>query len=64
MALGSTGKSPFVHTTKGKKFTIRFDRKLAYELDGGARPGSTKLRVRVHPASLLICVPAGTLWRG
>jgi len=58
MALGSTGKSPFVHTTKGKKFTIGFDRKFPYELDGGARPGATKLRVRVHPASLLICVPS------
>jgi diacylglycerol kinase (ATP) len=57
MALGNTGKSPFVHTTKGKKFTIAFDRKFAYELDGGARPGTTKIRVRVHPASIRVCVP-------
>lgn len=57
MALGNSGKSPFVHTTKGKKFTIRFDRSFPYELDGGARSGTTKLRIRVHPASILICVP-------
>ena len=57
MALGSTGKSPFVQMAKGKKFTIAFDRKFPYELDGGARPGATKLRVRVHPASIHICVP-------
>ncbi len=57
MALGNSGKSPFVHTAKGKKFTVGFDRKFPYELDGGARRPATKLRVRVRPASLLICVP-------
>ncbi|HZV27112.1 MAG TPA: diacylglycerol kinase family protein [Acidothermaceae bacterium] len=57
MVLGSTGKSPFVHMAKGKKFTVAFDRKFPYELDGGARPAATKLRVRVHPASIHICVP-------
>ena len=58
MALGNAGKSPFVRTAKGKKFTIGFDRNFPYELDGGARPGATKLRVRVHPASVSICVPS------
>jgi len=57
MALGNTGKSPFVHMTKGKKFAVSFDRKFPYELDGGARPGATKLRLRVHPASIHVCVP-------
>jgi diacylglycerol kinase (ATP) len=60
MALGKTDKSPFVHTTRGKKFTIEFDRRFPYELDGGARPGTSKLRVRVHPSSILVCVPAQT----
>jgi diacylglycerol kinase (ATP) len=58
MALGKTHKSPFVHTTRGKKFTIDFDRRFPYELDGGARPSTTKLRIRVHPSSIHICVPA------
>ena len=57
MALGDAGKSPFVQMTKGKKFAITFDRKFPYELDGGARPGTKKLRIRVHPASIHICVP-------
>ena len=57
MALGNTSKSPFVHMTKGKKFTVAFDRKFPYELDGGARRDATKLRIRVHPASIHVCVP-------
>ena len=58
MALGHTGKSPFVHLTKGKKFTVRFDPRFPYELDGGARSSTSKLRIRVHPASISICVPS------
>jgi diacylglycerol kinase (ATP) len=57
LALGSTSKSPFVQTAKGKKFTVAFDRKFPYELDGGARPGTKMLKVRVHPASIHVCVP-------
>ena len=37
---------------------IRFDRQFLYELDGGARPAVSKLKVRVHPSSIRICVPA------
>jgi diacylglycerol kinase (ATP) len=58
MALGETQKSPFVETTRGKTFTIRFDRRFPYELDGGARPASKRLRIKVHPSSIRICVPA------
>jgi len=59
-ALGKTEKSPFVETTRGKRFTIRFNRRFPYELDGGARPASKKLRIKVHPSSITICVPAET----
>ena len=43
--------------TQGKKFRIRFDRKVRYELDGGARPATKKLRIKVRPASVTVCVP-------
>ena len=36
-AIGSTAKSPFVQMTKAKKIRIELDRKVEYELDGGAR---------------------------
>jgi diacylglycerol kinase (ATP) len=49
--------SPFVKVTQGKKFRIRFDGKVRYELDGGARPARKKLRIKVHPGSVTVCVP-------
>ena len=58
LALGNAERSPFAEVTQGKKFSIRFDRKVRFELDGGARPASRRLRVKVHPASVTVCVPA------
>jgi diacylglycerol kinase (ATP) len=59
VALGQADKSPFAHVTQGKKFKIRFGQKVRYELDGGARPASKELRIRVHPGSVTVCVPPG-----
>jgi len=59
LALGHPGESPFVTVTQGKNFRIRFDQKVRYELDGGARPASKKLRIKVRPRSVTVCVPAG-----
>jgi diacylglycerol kinase (ATP) len=58
VAAGRPDQSPFVKVTQGRKIRIRFDRKIRYELDGGARPATRKLRIRVRPASVTICVPA------
>jgi len=57
LALGNPGKSPFAKVTRGKKITIRFEEKVRYELDGGARPARRKLRIKVHPSSVTVCVP-------
>ena len=45
-------------STRGKKFRIRFDRKLPYEVDGGARKPVRDLRIKVHPGSIAVCVPS------
>ena len=58
VAVGAAEKSPFLEVTRGKKIRIRFDRRFPYEVDGGTRPAVKKLRIRVHPASIRICVPA------
>jgi diacylglycerol kinase (ATP) len=58
MMLSEAERSPFVHVTRGRQFRVRFDRQLPYELDGGARPAARKLRIKVHPSSVRICVPA------
>jgi len=59
VALRHPERSPFAELTRGKKVVIRFDRKVRYELDGGARPAVRKLRFKVHPGSVTVCVPAG-----
>jgi diacylglycerol kinase (ATP) len=55
--IGDPEGSPFVRTASGGSFEIRLDRKVPYELDGGDRPATKRLRVSVEPASLSICVP-------
>ena len=56
--LNEAERSPFVHVMRGGRFRVRFDRQLPYELDGGARPAAGKPRIKVHPSSVRICVPA------
>jgi len=64
VVLDKTEESPFVEVTQGKRFRIRFDRRFPLELDGGARPAVKKVRIKVHPASITICVPAKTAGDG
>jgi diacylglycerol kinase (ATP) len=59
VALGHPERSPFAKVTRAKKIRIRFEEKVRFELDGGARPASRKLRIRVHPGSVTVCVPPG-----
>ncbi len=49
--------SPMVNMTHGRKVSVRLERSMPYELDGGARRKTRKLRVRVEPASVCVCVP-------
>ena len=65
VAVSGAELSPFVEMTAGKAFRIRFDRKLPYELDGGARPAVRDLRIKVRPRSVTLCVLASEdLWAG
>jgi diacylglycerol kinase (ATP) len=57
LALGHPERSPFAEVTQGTDFKIRFDRKIRFELDGGARPARRKLRIKVRPGSVTVCVP-------
>jgi diacylglycerol kinase family enzyme len=36
---------------------VDFDRPTPYELDGGVRKPTKKLRIKVRPASITVCVP-------
>lgn len=59
IALDRAERSPFVRTTRARKVDVRFRRPVTYELDGGARPPATRLKVRVAPRAVEVCVPSG-----
>ena len=58
LTLGRAENSPFTEITRGAKVRIRFDQKVPYELDGGARPARREMRIEARPRSITICVPA------
>jgi diacylglycerol kinase (ATP) len=55
--IGDPDGSPFVRTASGRSFDIRLERRLPYELDGGTRPPTKRLKVSIEPASVTMCVP-------
>jgi len=57
--LGDPDGSPFVRTASGRSFQIRLDHKIPYEVDGGDRPPTKRLRISIEAASVSICVPQG-----
>ena len=57
MTVGRSDRSPLVDITCGAEIDIRLDRALPYELDGGDRKPTKRLRVSVEPAALTVCVP-------
>jgi YegS/Rv2252/BmrU family lipid kinase len=59
-AAGDAPSSPFVQTARGRAFDVRFAEPLHYELDGGDRKKSRRLRIKVHHEALTVCVPAVT----
>ncbi len=49
--------SPLVQMTQGSRATIRLDRKLPWELDGGDHSPARKFDVSILPGRQSICVP-------
>ena len=56
-AIGDVEGSPFVETTAGEVFDIQLDKALPYELDGGVRKKSKRLKFKVSPDAITVCVP-------
>jgi diacylglycerol kinase (ATP) len=56
-AAGKADQSPFVDVTIARKIRIDLDRKMPVELDGGDRPPRRRVKVRVDPHSVTVCVP-------
>jgi diacylglycerol kinase (ATP) len=56
-AVGKPSDSPFVQETRARTVTVRLDRKVPYELDGGARDPVKRFDVEVEPAAIGVQVP-------
>ncbi len=59
-AVGNAPASPFVETARGRKFDVRFAKPTPYELDGGDRKKTRRLRIKVCAGAITVCVPAAT----
>ncbi|MEU7860442.1 diacylglycerol kinase family protein [Nonomuraea sp. NPDC049141] len=58
MAAGRSDDSPFVRITRARKVSARFGTPLTYELDGGDREATTRIKAKAVPGALTICLPA------
>ncbi len=52
--------SPFVRITPARSVRVRFDHKVPYELDGGARAATDRLKVDIQRRAIAVCVPRRT----
>ena len=57
MAVGRSEKSPFVRITRARKVRITLDVPTMYELDGGSREQVRKVRAKIVPGAVTVCVP-------
>jgi diacylglycerol kinase (ATP) len=56
LVTGKAERSKNVRTGRGHRISIKLAKKVPYELDGGARPAAKRLRVRVDPRAVRVCV--------
>jgi len=58
--IGHAEKSPLVQMTQATKIKVTTRKSLPYELDGGARPKTDTLRIKVVPHAVTVRVPSPT----
>lgn len=56
---GRSDRSPLVRVGQGRSIDVRLASRRPYQLDGGDRPATKRLRVGIEPGALTVCVPAG-----
>ena len=54
---GSPERSKLVCTTRGRRVDVKFERPVPYELDGGARRGTRRLRADIEPGAIPVAAP-------
>jgi diacylglycerol kinase (ATP) len=55
--IGDPAKSPFIQMTSGASFDIRTSAPLLYELDGSERSTTERIKTKVKPKAITVCVP-------
>jgi YegS/Rv2252/BmrU family lipid kinase len=56
-ATGDAARSPFVEVTTAERVRIDLDHPQPIELDGGDRRAAKKVKMRIDPRSVTVCVP-------
>jgi YegS/Rv2252/BmrU family lipid kinase len=57
IATGAADRSPFVQTSRARAVDVRLGTPTGYELDGGERAPASRLKVRLTPRAVTVCVP-------
>jgi len=57
LVVGQAQSSPMTEMTQGRRVDVRLSRPTVYELDGGARKAVTRIRARIEPSAITVCVP-------
>jgi len=57
MVLDDAKHSPLTKMTRARKVRVKLNRPTTYELDGGARKATTKIRASIEPGAINVCVP-------
>jgi YegS/Rv2252/BmrU family lipid kinase len=55
--VGDPAKSPFIQITAGASFDIRTSAPVLYELDGSERGMTERIKTKVKPKAITVCVP-------
>jgi YegS/Rv2252/BmrU family lipid kinase len=57
MSTGRSDHSPFVRITRAKRISVNLSSAVPYELDGGDRGTTRRVKAHVEPGAITICVP-------
>ena len=61
---GTADRSPFFRSTRGRRIKVKLDRKVRYEIDGGARTKEKSYAFEVEPGAIAIHVPVAAATNG
>lgn len=56
-AIGQPESSPFLETISAQQIDIQLKDPMVYELDGGERKATKRLKIEVEQAAITVCVP-------